>query len=1042
MGLDRGWFWLISSGWCFLASLSFAQPQKLTVDEVAHEFDQRTWGREHGLPDSRVWSILQGHDGYLWVGTGRGLGRFDGREFAVYDHLNTPELTNDICRALAEDSQGNLWIATRFGLVRKAGNRFTRFAHEPPLFEYPAICPSRRGGVWVVGRERIWRFQGAATDDWPKEESVPELRGGASIIEEEENGNLWIGSVDGLFRYDPNQARLELVRPDASLGRLPVIGMCRNGGDELWVLYAEKNVAPREPEPKVWLTCHKGSRWVKTPDNKDGDFRAGSFGRFLATGPPGVLWCPATESGVWRWSEGQFQFLPLLQGRTGDRVLCACSDREGNLWLGLDYGGLQRWTPRKVQTYSVQDGLVHDDAWSICEGRDGSVWVGTSGGVSQFKDGRFRNFPIPEERAESNVRAIAEDQAGRLWVGTMSAIRTLRDGQLTRLRLPGDWVESKVRVLHTGRDGALWIGTVRGLTRLQNGERAKYTMADGLAADEVRAILESKTGALWVGTLGGGLSLLQDGRFTTFNRAQGLSNDNVWALHEDGDGVLWIGTEKGLNRLKDGQVTTFTTSEGLPDNLINCILEDDFGRLWIGHDHGIYWIWKQQLNELASKKRARIEVVSYDETDGLLSIETNGQKSNPAGCKTRDGRLWFPTKKGVAVIDPTKVGPDEIAPIAVVEEIQSSGKLIFSNRPERASASPGYAVADEQKIRLPPGGARVLAFRYTGNTFVAPEKERFRYRLVGLDDHWIEASTRREAHFTELRPGDYRFELSACNHRGVWQRPSTAMAFNVAPFVYQTWWFELACGGALLALIVLTVRWRVLETRRIAQLERVNALNEQRKEIARDVHDELGASLTRIVQLSNEALKETAPPGQIGAVAERIATIAGEAVDSIGGIVWANDPDYDTLEDLIAYVREYAANFFADSPIQVRFEFPECVPSWPVTGFFRRNLVMLMKEALQNVSKHAQASHLTVRVALGEGLLEMCVVDNGRGFPSNGGDQSGNGLANMRQRVSELQGRCEISSTPGQGTTIRASVPLPGRSSSGRPPRGFSTSSD
>jgi signal transduction histidine kinase len=316
-----------------------------------------------------------------------------------------------------------------------------------------------------------------------------------------------------------------------------------------------------------------------------------------------------------------------------------------------------------------------------------------------------------------------------------------------------------------------------------------------------------------------------------------------------------------------------------------------------------------------------------------------------------------------------------------------------------------------------------LEFHYTANTFVAPEKARFKYRLVGLDDNWIDAESRRQASFTDLRPGDYRFELRARNHHGVWQETSAAVGLHLEPFYYQTWWFWGICATAGLAVAAMILLWRWRELHRIYELRRVSDLNFQRREIARDIHDELGASLTHILQLSNRLGRSRQGQENHDHHAERIGTIAGEAVDSIGEIVWANNPEYDTLEDLTAYLREHAASFFAESDIKLHLDFPESVPQRAVVGSVRRHIVLLLKEALQNVVKHARASEVAVRLRPNGKGLEMEVSDNGCGMPAEGGRKYGNGIHNMRDRVAQLRGTFELISQPGKGTEIRVSIP-------------------
>lgn len=579
-----------------------------------------------------------------------------------------------------------------------------------------------------------------------------------------------------------------------------------------------------------------------------------------------------------RYRNGNLELLPGPYQATEDYSLSAFFDRENNLWVGTDKSGLQRWVPRKIASLTTREGLAHENVWSVFQAHDGSWWVGTDGGVTQFRDGGATILKRQDGSTHKDVRAMAEDLDGTIWVGTMRSLECIRNSVSSPVKLPGEWFEEKIRALQPGRDGSMWVGTVRGLTRLFHGERTKYTTADGLGSDEVRAILEDRSGDLWVGTLGGGLSRLHEGRFTTLTTTNGLSSNDVWSLDEDSDGVLWAGTDNGLNRVDDGRITAIKQGEGLPELVINSIISDDLGGLWIGLERGICRLDRQQLGELASGQRATVDALQYDETDGMPSAETNGQKSYPSACKTRDGRLFFPTTQGVAIIDPAKLRSSEAPPLSAIKEVRANGRQMLgdavsariTNGLDAGHESPGL------DLNLPAGGARVLEFRYTANTFVAPEKARFKYRLVGLDDNWIEVDSRREAYFTDLHPGSYRFELLARNHRGVWQKKSTVLTFLVNPFFHQTWWFRGACLAIPLLLAGIALRWRARESQRISRLERSNALNEQRRRIAQDIHDELGASLTHIRHLSDPARRSLEQSEKLHLPNARIASIAEE----------------------------------------------------------------------------------------------------------------------------------------------------------------------
>lgn len=1013
--------------------VSFGAPVVLTPAEVSLEFEHRAWRHDEGLPDNRVRAILQTRDGYLWAATSQGLARFDGQKFTVFNHFNTPEFISDVCNALAEDSEGCLWAAAFDALIRKQGNRFTRFTPETgfALASFGDLCPSRDGGVMGGTYNFFGRIHGDQIELFrPSERTV------FAVDEEEESGVVWLCTLeDGLIRYDPNQSRFETTPLGQDFERLPAVAICRGADGERWVLFAGPRTGKELHGPGCWLACFKDGRWVRSPDLERPDFVSDwKGGRFIARDSYETLWLPGSSNCLHRFVGGQIQLVPRDYAPTNNYVLCAYSDREGNLWLGTETGGIERWTRRKVVTYTASDGLANDNAWTVCQARDGSVWLGTDGGMTQVKQGGLSNIPLRNPWTQGYVRAIAEDRNGAIWAGTIRNLMYLSNGVLSSVRFPGEWFETKIRSLLPARDGGIWVGIVRGLTLLRDGRRTKYTKADGLGSDEVLALLEDRAGDLWAGTLGGGLSRLHAGRFTTYSKTNGLSSDNVWALHEDADGSLWIGTDNGLNRLNAGHITSFNAAQGLPATAVNCILEDDVGRFWMSHDRGLYWLRKQELIDAAAGRLATVHPVQYGEADGLRTLEFNGQKSFPAGCRTRDGRLWFPSTKGFAVVDPGIARFDEVTPLTVVERIRANGEIVLENGPSNQLRTNGplAAALAPSPLRLAPGRGRVLEIHYTANTFVAAEKVRFKYRLRGFNKHWIEAGTRRDAYFTGLRPGNYEFEVIACNHHGVWPERGATIPLQLAPFYYQTWWFYTGCAAGFGGLVGLLVTWRVREVRKIQGLERVNALNEQRKQIARDIHDELGASLTHILQISSENGALLAGPEQGKAQTKQIASIAGEAIDNISEIVWANNPKYDTLEDLVAYLREYAAKFFAATSLQVRFDFPDAVPPRRVSGVFRRHLLLLVKEALQNIIKHAAASQVRFRLAHSDGLLELRIADNGRGFSlknetGNGsadGPHPGNGLDNMRHRVTELNGTFDLQSESGKGTELRVSIPL------------------
>ena len=433
---------------------------------------------------------------------------------------------------------------------------------------------------------------------------------------------------------------------------------------------------------------------------------------------------------------------------------------------------------------------------------------------------------------------------------------------------------------------------------------------------------------------------------------------------------------------------------------------------------------KKELNEVAAGRTSTVRCVSYDESDGLLSVETNGQKSNPAGCKARDGRLWFPTTKGVAVIDPKKVADDTIPPLTAIELVRANGEIIFNSGP----ADPSQARTNQSfqnprsPLRLPPGTARVLEFHFTANSFVAPEKTRFKYRMIGLNDRWVEAGTRREAYFANLRPGPHQFEVIAANHRGVWQEGGATFAFYVAPFVYQTWWFYLACGLAAVGVIAALVAWRLRCLRNLHRLQQQAAITDERSRIAKDLHDGLGADLTRLALLADLADGEdsTTATGH----RQKLSRSSREAARALKEMIWIANPANDTVEGLVSRICQTAEDFLGDARIRCRLELAPQLPEASLSLDQRRNLLLVAREALNNVVKHANATEVCLRADSSDHSLHLEIEDNGRGFEPASARADGLGLASMRQRVENMGGTFEIEAQPGSGTKILITIKL------------------
>ncbi len=460
--------------------------------------------------------------------------------------------------------------------------------------------------------------------------------------------------------------------------------------------------------------------------------------------------------------------------------------------------------------WQIEDGLPQNTITVIHQTRDGYIWLGTQEGLVRFDGVRFTVFDKKntEDIKDSHILTLFEDHEGSLWIGTYGGgLNRLKDGEFTAYTTKEGLSNDFVWSIYEDRKGSLWIGTYGGgLNRLKDGEFTAFTTKEGLSNNFVRSIYEDREGSLWIGTDGGGLNRLRDEKFTVYTIKEGLSNDLVRSIYEDREGSLWIGTRGGgLNRLKDGKFTVYTTKEGLFDDTVWQILEDGKGNLWMSCNNGIFRVNKRELNDFAEGKISSINSISYGKPDGMMSKECNGGVQ-PAGWKSRDGRLWFPTIRGVAMIDPENIRTNKMPPPVLIEQV------IIDNR----------SFVDSRIIQISPGN-KDFEFHYTGLSFLVPDRVKFKYKLEGWNKEWIDAGTRRMAYYTNIPPGSYCFRVIACNNDGIWNEEGASLKIIVPPTFWQTWWFRVLLVLSILSAVIFIYK---LNTRAIHRRnEELNELN-------------------------------------------------------------------------------------------------------------------------------------------------------------------------------------------------------------------------
>ena len=957
----------------------------------------RVWSTDEGLPNDAVTAVAQTQDGYLWLATYDGLVRFDGVTFTRYDSSTTPEMHSTRVTSLFEDATGNLWIGYETGeLIRYHDGHFYattfRAPWEQKKIQYIGADPD--DNIWLLNDAGMLANMAGKISAPPNVGNAA----GATAMASSPQGGLWINCGGFAFVLQD-----DILSPLPSRSGDYVKGICAGHDGSLWVL-SQNNLSR-------WKDGHLidegtnpvgGSSVVAMTEMKSGCLAVGTLEQGLFLIFPG--------RGIVHFNHDN--------GFPDNWVRALCEDREGTLWVGTGGSGLVALRPSRVATIKPPDDWQGASVLSVTRSHDGAVWTGTEGaGLYRFYNNEWTHFTGTNGISNLFDWSVSEDAQNQLWVGTWGAgLLTENNDHFVGITSLGPGM-AVTAVLH-GKSGVTWIGTTTGLFKWENGTATHFGEKQGLALPDVRAIAEQSDGTLWFGMLGGGLGRLQNGVIKQFRKADGLSSDFVQCLHLDPDGTLWIGTYGGgLDCLKQDHFSTVSINQGLPSSYICSIEQDNSGNYWIGSHSGIFRIQKSEMGQCLNKEIPAVHPLVYGIGDGMPTLACSGG-FQPVAFKTGDGQLWFSTTKGIVVINPDDIKVNQLAPPVLIEKMSVDGQPT-----EGIDSTNG-------PLRIGPGRQR-FEFDYTGISFVAPEKVAFRYRLDGVDPGWTEAGTKRFVVYSYIPPGTYRFEVTACNSDGVWNPTDASLAFTVQPYFWQTWWFRIGCGllaAALLSGIALWIaRWRV--RRKLERLERQRAIERERARIARDIHDNLGANLTRISLLSQSAHSELNNPEEAAVQLNRIYETTREMTRAMDEIVWAVNPEHDTLDSLVNYLGKFALDYLGSLGIRCRLDLPVQLPQWLVTAEVRHHLFLALKEALHNVVKHAAASEVTVSLTTTRNTFTLVARDNGRGFnpetvaqkppQETGRSASRNGLINMRKRLEKIGGRCEIRSEPGAGTEIK-----------------------
>lgn len=945
------------------------------------------WTRAQGLPGVSVYAIDQTPDGYLWIGTEDGLARFDGSHFTLYNKRNTPEFTKNYVRTLCTDRDGVLWIGTLDGVLRMSGGKFRRIEtdHADHGNVLSLLC-TKEGQVYAgMGRGGLFAIEHDSARPLASWQGKSALA--VSALAQAPDGRVLVGTFgDGLFACDRTECA-SMVNA-AELPSKKITSLWSDADGMTWLGTADGGMAividGRAEKPAFATQLPKGIIWNLRRDND------------------GNLWISIGENGgLARLAGKSLQVLPKADDKPPDSFILF-EDVEGNLWTGSTSAGLYRLSDVKLRTFGAAEGLSQDLVWSVMEDAAGALWVGTSGsGVDRLGPAGTRNWKALTNRLANIVTSLAQTADGQIWLGTRDGVYTIDDDGNEHPDKRAGAPSSFVPALFTDSQGRLWAGSFgKSPAVLERGEWRSIDARQGYRALNAWAFAEDRAGAIWVATSTDGIYRYFEGTWTNIGVAEGLTYASTMAVFVDSLGGLWaLVQDGGIHRIIDGRAIALGSRAGLPTESVYSMLEDDQGNFWFGTGIGIYRVARAELDAVVAGTLGRAQATAFGTSEGMRDTGCNGT-AQPVAWKRQDGTLWFATNAGVVRIDPTSLPKNTRPPNLLIEEMRADGVLLDT-------ATDAALPADTKRI----------VFRFAALSLTAPERMRFRYKLLGLDDHWVEFDGRREVEFMGLRPGSYQFLVTASNNDGVWATSPAGAAFSIArPFVGSPAFYAL--GGGLLLLLGFAYH-----RSRLATLRARDAVLQERSRIARELHDTIAQGFSSmLVQLEVGVRLTATEDSETRERLRRIQQIARENMDALRQSVTLMRTDEPIGQSLAKALREQLEHQLEGTAHE--FSFVCRGEPRSIQPLAAHHLCRAAQQAVSNTLLHAGASRVDVHLEFGAHEVVVRVRDNGRGIPATAAHRSaGMGLEGMRTRVEEAGGRLEIFNANEGGTLVTIVMP-------------------
>ncbi len=939
------------------SACAFALNPSLDVSQYAHT----AWKVSDGFTRGAILAIAQTPDGYLWLGTEFGLYRFDGVRVVPWQAHAGQDLPSRIVHCLLVARDGTLWIGTIEGVASWKNGKLTRYPELDGHMIY-SLLEDREGTIWsstekIFSASAVCAIRKSGVQCSGKDGNL----GGGKIVSlyEDTKDSLWAIGKNGIWKWKPGPPKFYPL----PFGTDYLVGITEDDTGKLLIGMAGGIRRFFDGQLETFSLPSSVQPFSTRTMLRDHD---------------GGLWIAVYHAGLVHVHNGRADVFRQVDGLSSDEVVALFEDRENNLWVSTN-NGLDRFRDTAVATFSLKEGLSNGLPQSVLADKDGSVWVATPGGLDRWREGHI----TPYDKRDGKLNGLApsslfQDSSGRIWVSTIHALGYLEANRFVSVSSTYDG-----RMLDIAEDSAgdLWMADQQGgLLHLSGGklvERIPWVslghkdFALSLAADHLH-------GGIWLGFFGGGISYFAEGHIReTYTAADGLGNGSVTDLQVEKDGTLWAATDGGLSRMKNGHFVTLSRENGLPCNPIHWMIQDDDHSFWLYTPCGLVSLPRSEMDTwtaAADRNQAAKQMVRptvFDSADGVRVRAIPYRPYNPPVTKSSDGKIWFVSSEGVSMIDPHHLPFNTLPPQVQIGRITA----------DRKAYDP--AVYGNGRVPLP-ARLRDLEIDYTALSFVAPEKVLFRYKLEGRDGDWRDAGNRRQAFYSDLPPGQYRFRVAACNNSGVWNEEGAFLNFSVAPAYYQTTWFRSACVAAFLVLLWALYQLRLRQLARQFTMRMEERVSE-RTRMARDLHDTLLQSFQGLM-LRFQVVDEMLPTHPVDAkkalegALERADQALLEGRDAIKDMRAPGSVSQDLAQSMTALMTDLREEIATGNHDSVTFRVLVEGDPQTVRLTLRDEIYLIARESLRNAFRYAQARHIETEITYGEDLLRLRFRDDGKGI--------------------------------------------------------------